>query len=290
MTNMVKPLSGEDTLQWTPETSAIQRIPTHQSGVWVLIATVLGSSMAFIDGTVVNVALPVLQLDVKATAADVQWVVEAYALFLAALILVGGSLGDHFGRRRIFALGVSLFAVASVLCGLAPTIVLLIVARAMQGIGGALLVPGSLALIGASFESQQRGRAIGTWSGFTAMTSVIGPVLGGWLVAYARLSLGLFYQCAGSSDGARCALLARARKSWRRGRSYRVRLVGSIPGNPWSRRYCVWIDRIGSPRCGSSAGAHCPSDGRRCAAHVSPGGSAQPCADAATQSVPLAHL
>jgi MFS family permease len=185
MTNMVKPLSDQDMLRGTPETSAIQRVPARQSGVWVLIATILGSSMAYIDGTVVNVALPVLQLDLKATVADVQWVVEAYSLFLAALILVGGSLGDHFGRRRIFAIGVSLFAVASVLCGLAPNIVLLIIARAIQGIGGALLVPGSLAIISASFESQQRGRAIGTWSGFTAITSVIGPVLGGWLVAYA---------------------------------------------------------------------------------------------------------
>src|SRR5258707_6422890 len=124
--------------------------------------------MAFIDVRFVNVALRVLQRELNATASEVQWVVEAYALFLVALILVGGSLGDHFGRRRIFAIGVSLFAVASVLCGLAPTIVLLIIARAIQGIGGALLVPGSLALISASFESQQRGRAIGTWSGFTA--------------------------------------------------------------------------------------------------------------------------
>jgi MFS family permease len=145
MTNMVKPFSDEDMLRGAPETSVIQRVPASKRGGWVLIATILGSSMAFIDGTVVNVALPVLQLDLKAAAADVQWVVEAYALFLAALILVGGSLGDHFGRRRIFALGVSLFAVASVLCGLAPTIALLIVARAIQGIGGALLVPGSLA-------------------------------------------------------------------------------------------------------------------------------------------------
>ena len=153
---MVKPLSDEDMLRGTPQTSAIQHVPARQSGVWVLIATILGSSMAFIDGTVVNVALPVLQLDLKATVADVQWVVEAYSLFLAALILVGGSLGDHFGRRRIFAIGVSLFAVASVLCGLAPTIVLLIIARAIQGIGGALLVPGSLALISASATQAQK--------------------------------------------------------------------------------------------------------------------------------------
>jgi len=141
--------------------------------------------MAFIDGTVVNVALPVLQTDLNATASAVQWVVEAYSLFLAALILVGGSLGDHFGRKRIFTIGILLFTVASVLCGLAPNVVFLIVMRAIQGIGGALLVPGSLAIISASFDSKQRGRAIGTWSGFTAITSVIGPVLGGALVQYA---------------------------------------------------------------------------------------------------------
>jgi EmrB/QacA subfamily drug resistance transporter len=138
--------------------------------------------MAFIDSTVVNVALPVLQTGLKATVADVQWVVEAYALFVAALILVGGSLGDHFGRRRIFILGVALFAIASAWCGLAPTIQQLIIARGIQGIGGALLIPGSLAIIGASFTDAQRGAAIGLWSGFTAMTSAAGPILGGWLI------------------------------------------------------------------------------------------------------------
>jgi len=141
--------------------------------------------MAFIDGTVVNVALPVLQTDLKATYADVQWVVEAYALFLSALILVGGSLGDRYGRKRIYATGIVVFTLSSVVCGFAPTITLLIAARAVQGIGGALLVPGSLAIISASFESERRGRAIGTWSGFTSITSAIGPVLGGWLVQYA---------------------------------------------------------------------------------------------------------
>ena len=154
-------------------------------GLWVLVATILGSSMAFIDGTVVNVALPVLQKDLGATVGDVQWVVEAYSLFLASLILVGGSLGDSFGRKRIFAIGITIFTAASILCGLSPNVILLIMARAIQGIGGALLVPGSLAIISASFDSKQRGRAIGTWSGFTAITSVIGPVLGGSLVQYA---------------------------------------------------------------------------------------------------------
>ena len=148
----------------------------------MLAATILGSSMAFIDGTVVNVALPALQADLNATVVDVQWVVEAYALFLAALMLVGGSLGDHFGRRRIFAIGVGMFAVASIGCGLGGDVRQLIIARAVQGIGGALLVPGSLAIISASFDEEQRGQAIGTWSGFTGITTALGPVLGGWLI------------------------------------------------------------------------------------------------------------
>src|SRR5579864_7759200 len=167
------------------QTGKLARPVTKMNGNWVLVATILGSSMAFIDGTVVNVALPVLQTELQATVAGVQWVVEAYALFLSALILVGGSLGDHYGRRRIFATGIIIFTLSSVACGLAPNIILLIIARAIQGIGGALLVPGSLAIISASFESEQRGRAIGTWSGFTSITSAIGPVLGGWLVQYA---------------------------------------------------------------------------------------------------------
>lgn len=154
-------------------------------GRWVLAATILGSSMAFIDGTVVNVALPVLERDLHADVSDAQWVVEAYILFLGALTLAGGSLGDRFGRRRIFGIGVVLFTLASMWCGLAPNITQLIVARAVQGIGGALFVPGSLALISATFPPETRGRAIGTWSGFTTITTVLGPVLGGWLVQYA---------------------------------------------------------------------------------------------------------
>lgn len=153
-------------------------------GVWVLVATILGSSMAFIDGSVVNVALPVIQRNLGATTSDVQWIVETYALFLAALILVGGSLGDHFGRRRIFAIGIAGFTLASIWGGLSPTVLSLIIARAVQGIGAALLVPGSLAIISASFSDEQRGRAIGTWSGFSALTTVVGPVLGGVFVQY----------------------------------------------------------------------------------------------------------
>jgi EmrB/QacA subfamily drug resistance transporter len=154
-------------------------------GRWVLLATILGSSMAFIDGSVVNVALPVIQVDLNATATDVQWVVEAYLLFLGALILVGGSLGDHYGRRRVFAIGIAIFIVSSIWCGLAPDLLALIIGRAIQGVGGALLVPGSLAIISASFGEEQRGRAFGTWSAFTSVTSVVGPVLGGVLVQYA---------------------------------------------------------------------------------------------------------
>jgi len=149
---------------------------------WVLLAAIGGSSMAFVDGTVVNVALPAIQRDLQADAFDAQWVVESYALLLAALLLVGGSLGDRFGRRRVFMFGVALFTAASAACALAPDIGRLILARGVQGVGAALLVPGSLALISAAFPEQERGRAIGTWSGFSGITAALGPVLGGYLV------------------------------------------------------------------------------------------------------------
>jgi EmrB/QacA subfamily drug resistance transporter len=154
------------------------------AGRWVLVATTLASSMAFIDSTVVNVALPALQTNLNATIVDVQWVIEAYSLLLSALLLVGGSLGDHYGRRRVFLIGVAIFALASAWCGLAPNIVQLIAARAAQGFGAALLVPGSLAIISSSFPENERGRAIGTWSGFSAITTAIGPVMGGWLIEH----------------------------------------------------------------------------------------------------------
>ncbi len=152
---------------------------------WILAAAILGSGMSFIDGTAVNVALPALQKDLGATVAQVQWVVEAYSLFLSALLLVGGSLGDRFGRRRIFLFGIAGFALASAWCGLAPGIGQLIAARAVQGIAAALLVPGSLALISASFDGKRRGKAIGTWSGFSAITAAVGPLVGGWLIDHA---------------------------------------------------------------------------------------------------------
>jgi EmrB/QacA subfamily drug resistance transporter len=138
--------------------------------------------MTFIDGTVVNVALPALQAELNATITDVQWVVEAYALFLGALILVGGAMGDQLGRKRVFLFGVVSFTAASILCGVAPSARLLIIARAVQGVGAAFLVPGSLAIISASFGDAERGRAIGTWSGFSAIATAIGPVVGGWLI------------------------------------------------------------------------------------------------------------
>src|SRR5438874_4911875 len=152
---------------------------------WVLVATILGSSMAFIDSTVVNVALPAIQVSFHSTVVDVQWVVESYGLFLGALILVGGALGDLFGRRRVFLAGVGVFVLASIGCGLAQSIRELVIARSIQGIGAAFLVPGSLSIISASFDEKSRGQAIGTWSGFTAITTAIGPVLGGWLIEHA---------------------------------------------------------------------------------------------------------
>src|SRR5580700_3631339 len=158
---------------------------TAQAARWILAATILGSSMAFIDSTVVNVALPALQASLHATVVGVQWVVESYGLFLGALILVGGSLGDLFGRRLMFLIGVAVFAAASIVCGLAVNIQQLVIARSVQGVGAAFLVPGSLSLISASFDEKTRGQAIGTWSGFTAITTALGPVLGGWLIEHA---------------------------------------------------------------------------------------------------------
>src|SRR5262249_50934567 len=158
---------------------------SSRSRHWILAATILGSSLVFIDGTVVNIAVPTIQARFNISANDVQWVVEAYALFLSALLLVGGSLGDHYGRRRVFTLGVCLFAAASLWCGFASGFSSLVIARALQGIGAALLVPGSLAILAASFPEAERGRAIGTWSGFTGITTALGPVLGGWLIDHA---------------------------------------------------------------------------------------------------------
>lgn len=164
-------------LRGTPEAPCT---PAQQR--WVLAATIVGSSLAFVDGTVVNVALPAIQRALYASVYQAQWVVESYALLLAALLLVGGALGDRFGRRRVFMLGVALFAAASIACALSHDVSQLIAARAVQGVGAAMLVPGSLALISASFAEDARGRAFGTWAAFSGITSAIGPLLGGYLI------------------------------------------------------------------------------------------------------------
>jgi EmrB/QacA subfamily drug resistance transporter len=180
MANIAKPPCDEAFMRAEPAAGLAGR-----RARWVLAVAILGSSMAFIDGTVVNVALPALQSYLQATISQVQWVVESYALLLASLLLTGGSLGDLYSRRKVFATGVIVFALASMWCGLARGIGELIAARGLQGVGAALLVPGSLALISVSFSDAERGRAIGTWSGFTAITAAIGPVIGGWLVEHA---------------------------------------------------------------------------------------------------------
>lgn len=161
----------------TPETPCPRR-----ARPWILAATILGSSMAFIDGTVVNVALPAIQQNFTASVTAMTWVVNAYTLFLAALILPGGSAGDLFGRRLVFSTGVVAFALASVLCGYAPDVETLIAARALQGVGGALLIPGSLSIITAFYAPAERGKAIGLWAGASAITTALGPPLGGWLI------------------------------------------------------------------------------------------------------------
>ncbi len=159
------------------------------AGRWVLLATVLGTSLAFIDATVVNIALPAIGRDLESGAAGLQWTVNGYALSLAALILLGGSLGDRYGRKRVFQIGVGWFAVASLLCGLAPNVEALIGARVLQGIGGALLTPGALAILEASFTHGDRSRAIGAWSGLAGIGGALGPFLGGWLVEVANWRL-----------------------------------------------------------------------------------------------------
>jgi EmrB/QacA subfamily drug resistance transporter len=152
------------------------------SGRWVLVAAVLGSGMTMLDATVVNVALPALGDDLGAGVDGLQWTLDGYTLTLAAFLLLGGSLGDRFGRRRVFVLGAVWFAIASLACGLAPSIEVLVAARALQGVGGALLTPGSLALISSLFGEHERGRAIGVWSGLGALAGAIGPFAGGWLI------------------------------------------------------------------------------------------------------------
>ena len=200
-------------------------------GRWVLAATILGSSLAFIDSTVVNVALPALQSALDATLADVQWVVEAYALTLAALLLTGGSLGDARGRRTVFAAGVVIFAAASAWCGLSRSIGELIAARALQGVGAALLVPGSLALISASFPpaaARSRHRHVVRASPRSRRRSV--RVLGGWLVQHLSVALGLLHQSPARPRRPRDHDLARAGDA-RRARRGPARLAGRRAGH-----------------------------------------------------------
>lgn len=149
---------------------------------WVLVSTILASAIAYIDKSVVNIALPAIEKDLAASVAVIQWLVNAYTLCLAALLLIGGAAADRFGRRKMFIIGVSVFAAASLACGLSPNVGILISARAIQGVGAALLVPCALALIGASFDEAERGKAIGTWAGFSAISAAVGPILGGWIV------------------------------------------------------------------------------------------------------------
>ena len=164
----------------TPEAGTV-RMGTR-AGRWVILATVLGSGIAFLDGTVVNVALPAIGRDLGSGITGLQWTLDAYLLTLGSLLLLGGALGDRYGRRRIFAMGLVCFSAASILCGVAPSLGTLVAARALQGIGGALLLPSSLALLSASFHHDDRGRAVGAWSGLAGVASAIGPFLGGWLV------------------------------------------------------------------------------------------------------------
>src|ERR687892_2701516 len=151
-------------------------------GLLTLVATILGSTIVFLDATVVNVALPAISDDLDAGLADQQWVVEAYLLALVAVLLVGGSLGDQFGRRRMFVAGLVGFGVTSILCAIAPSSELLIAARALQGFAGALLVPGSLAILASTFEGAERGKAVGTWTAWSGIATVLGPAGGGALV------------------------------------------------------------------------------------------------------------
>jgi EmrB/QacA subfamily drug resistance transporter len=179
MVGFIRPPCEAGIISATP---AIDTTRSQQRKRLTLAATILGSSMALIDGSVVNIALPAIQQALRADAASAQWIVNAYLLLLGALVLAGGSAADRYGRRRIFLIGIALFTLASIACGLAPDIKVLVASRAVQGLGAALLTPASLAMLGATFDAHERSHAIGIWAGVGALTAAAGPVLGGWLV------------------------------------------------------------------------------------------------------------
>src|SRR4051812_44444235 len=161
--------------------TAVSRAARAEHPNLVLATTILASSLAFVDGSVVNVGLPAIQISLGADAPNLQWVINAYLLPLSALLLFGGAAGDRFGRRTILVLGTALFAVCSLLCATAPDLSWLLIGRVFQGVGAALLLPCSLAILGESFEGAARGRAIGIWAASSAIMGAIGPVIGGWL-------------------------------------------------------------------------------------------------------------
>ncbi|MEO1288614.1 MAG: MFS transporter, partial [Chloroflexota bacterium] len=199
----------------------------NETGWWVLFATISASSMAFIGGSSLNVALPAIQSDLGASGGDLLWIINAYALFLAALLLLGGSLGDHYGRKRIYMVGIVIFTLASVACGLAPTSEVLIGARIVQGIGGAMMVPGSLAIVSAYFDDNTRGKAIGYWSSVTTLTSVAGPLLGG-VLAENGLWRGIFYINIPLAIVALYALVTRVPESYDEEATSHFDYVGAI--------------------------------------------------------------
>ncbi len=205
--------------------------PIARRALW---AAVLGSGMAFLDGTIVNVALPSIGEDLDADLTGLQWILDAYLVTLTSLLLLGGALGDRYGRRRVFEIGVWLFTAASVLCGLAPTTEALIAARALQGVGGALLVPGSLALLSATMRADDRARAIGAWSGLTGVASAVGPLLGGWLIDAASWRWAFLINVPAERGGPRHrAGRARERRP-RRARPHRRARRGDGRGRPRS--------------------------------------------------------
>src|SRR5712675_2611841 len=179
MVGFIRPPSDAGIIHATPAAPAAL---SRRHKRMTLAATILGSSMAFIDGSVVNIALPAIQQALQANAASTQWIVNGYLLLLGALVLVGGSAADLYGRRRIFLVGIAIFTAASIACGLSPDITVLVVSRAVQGLGAALLAPASLAMLGATFDQHERSHAIGIWAGVGALTAAAGPVPGGWLV------------------------------------------------------------------------------------------------------------